>query len=555
MQTPIRIFISSVQNEFATERRILYDYLSKDALLGRYFEPFIFEELPANNTDARTAYLSQAASSDIYLGLFGKKYGYEDNEGISPTEREFDIATERGIYRLAFIKETDDTREEKEARFIGKIEQQVVRRSFTGVEDLRSAVYSSLIRFMEDNEILRRVPFDAAFHHHATLKDIDCNKVRDFVINARAKRGFKLNYSEENIPQILKHLCLISDDGRLTNAAILLFAKDPQKFLLTSEVKCAQFYSTIVEKPIKSYQVYHGSVFEMIDQAVDFVMSRIDARVGTREKNTQVDVTYELPLMAVREAICNAVTHRDYTSTGSVQVMLFRDRLEIWNPGRLPYGMTLAKLREVHDSKPVNPILANPIYLAGYIERLGTGTIDLIKECQSAGLAAPVFEEQEDFRVVLYRNELSGNEIDEKTGDEIDEKTGDEKTDNKTNLMPDNKRVNEVSDKLSGNEIDGKTGNEIDDKIGNETDEKTGNEKRRILQLVKIIGERQLSFAEIQKKLKLKGKDNVRTSYINPAIRYGYVVMLYPDNVRRKGQKYYLTEKGKNLLKFISNMK
>ena len=76
----------------------------------------------------------------------------------------------------------------------------------------------------------------------------------------------------------------------------------------------------------------------------------------------------------VAEAIVNAVAHRDYASNGSVQVMLFADRLEVWNPGGLPPSLTLAKLRLPHGSVPANPLLAEPLYLTQYIERMGTGT-------------------------------------------------------------------------------------------------------------------------------------------------------------------------------------
>ena len=111
-------------------------------------------------------------------------------------------------------------------------------------------------------------------------------------------------------------------------------------------------------------------------------MSRIDAQVGTREQRTDVEINYELSLDAVRGAIVNIVTHRDYTSNGSVQVMLFRNRLEVWNPGNLMYGLTTAKLLLPHPSIPTNPLLANPVYLAGYIERMGTGTRDIVRKCR-----------------------------------------------------------------------------------------------------------------------------------------------------------------------------
>jgi len=72
------------------------------------------------------------------------------------------------------------------------------------------------------------------------------------------------------------------------------------------------------------------------DQSVDFVMGKLARAVGTRAKGPEVPVEYELPRDAVAEAIVNAVAHRDYASNASVQVMLFSDRLEVWNPGELP---------------------------------------------------------------------------------------------------------------------------------------------------------------------------------------------------------------------------
>lgn len=398
----IKVFISSVQREFAQERRNLCDYIRTDALLGRFFVPFIFEDMPATEVSAQKAYLSQAASCHIYLGILGVQYGYEDEEGVSPTEREYDTATANHAHRLTYLLRTDTPRHPKEQAFIGKVEQDVVRRSFATYEELRTAVYNSLIDYLVHNGIIHRVPFDAASHPVASLADIDPDRVRTFVNKAKEKRNFPLSFAD-GIDKIFSGIHVLTDDGRLTNAAILLFAKDPQRFFRTSEVRCAQFYGTTVEKPIRNYQVFTGTLFEMIDKAVGFVMSRIDARVGTREYSVDAPVDYELPESAVAEAIANAVAHRDYSSNGSVQVMLFRDRLEVWNPGRLPDGFTVQKLREVHSSEPTNPVIAHPLFLAGYIEHLGTGTTDIIAACEQYGLQAPEFVQTEDFRTIIYR--------------------------------------------------------------------------------------------------------------------------------------------------------
>ncbi len=148
---------------------------------------------------------------------------------------------------------------------------------------------------------------------------------------------------------------------RPSHAAILLFCDNPQRFLPTSEVKCLHYHGTEVRKPIPSYQIFKGTVFEMVDQAVDFVMSKIARSIGTRKQGPQAPVEYELPKEAVGEAIVNAVAHRDYASNASVQVMLFADRLEVWNPGELPASLTPELLRLPHASIPRNPLIADPL--------------------------------------------------------------------------------------------------------------------------------------------------------------------------------------------------
>ena len=152
-------------------------------------------------------------------------------------------------------------------------------------------------------------------------------------------------------------------------------------------------------------------------------------------------------MQSVTEAIVNAVVHRDYLSTGSVQVMLFKDRLEVWNPGRLPKGMTIKKLNGEHTSLPVNPLLANPVYLAGYIEQVGTGTNDLIERCVAMGLRKPEFRQDDDFTVVLWRE----TEVVESTlPDKLPDKLPNKLPDKLLNLLKENGEltINQMSDIL-----------------------------------------------------------------------------------------------------------
>lgn len=496
-----------MQSEFAQERAMLGEYIRQDALFSRYFDPFLFEELPAQDLSAQKAYLDAAANTDVYLALVGERYGYEDREGVSPTEREYDTATENGAYRLAFIKDVPG-REPKEEAFKRKIEKDVTRNPvlFDSIEDLRSDVYASLIHYLMVKGLLVSGPVDAAIHPLARIEDLDKDKIRWFVGMAREKRRFPLQYTEENIHTILSSLHLISDEDGVTNAALLLFAKDVQKWFPSATVKCAQFYSTWMEKPILSQQLYDGNVFEVVDRAVGFVMSRIDARVGERTVSAQVDVSYELPVQAVTEAIVNAVVHRDYASTGSVQVMLFKDRLEVWNPGRLPHGVTIVKLNGEHQSVPVNPLLARPVYLAGYIEQLGTGTTDLINRCVSFGLQRPEFYQNESFVAVIWRKGTGDSDV-----------------------------IGNVAGQVTGNV--------------------TGNVAGNVKRIVLVVGGGTLTRDEIMQRLGLRGSGNFRATYLYPAIDQGYIAKLYPESDKRPDQAYYLTEKGLEVFSALKNEK
>ena len=343
----IRIFISSVQREFAQERKALRDFLQNDPLMRRFFDVFLFEDLPALDRRPDSLYLDEVEQSDLYVGLFGNDYGSEDADGISPTEREFDQATASGVQRLIFVKGTNDNdRHPKMQALIRKAQSELIRERFNTSEELKTALYAALVKYLENQDLVRSEPFDAAPCLKASLNDLDTEQMRWFIRTARSAREFPLTEGTAT-EELLGHLNLLNG-GRPTNAAVLVFGMAPQQFLISSEVKCAHFHGREVAKPIPSYQVYNGTAFQLVDQAVDFVLSKIALSVGTRAESTQAPVSYEIPKEVVTEAIVNAVAHRDYTSSASVQVMLFSDRLEVLNPGRLPYPLTLEQLRDTH---------------------------------------------------------------------------------------------------------------------------------------------------------------------------------------------------------------
>ncbi len=370
--------------------------------MRRFFEVFLFEDAPAADRRPEELYLDEVERCEIYLGLSGSHYGNEDDIGISPTEREFDRATSVGSHRLIFVKGTiADARHPKMRTLIGKAQAGLIRKRFNTTAELVTGLYAALVEYLETRELIRWGPFDAAPCAKATLDDLDFERMAQFTRTARRARQFPL--AEETPPrQLLEHLNLLNE-GRPTNAAVLLFGKSPQRFLISSEIRCAHFHGTEVAKSIPSYQVYKGTAFELVDQAVDFVLSKINRSIGTRAESARAPRTYEIPVEVVTEAVVNAVAHRDYTDNGSVQVMLFADRLEVRNPGRLPPPLTLEQLGQAHRSVPGNPLLAESLYLAEYIERMGTGTLDMIRRCVDGGLPEPEFAVTDGFVTTVWR--------------------------------------------------------------------------------------------------------------------------------------------------------
>ncbi len=372
--TRLKIFISSVQSEFEEQRRTLKDFLNGDAFLRRFIsDVFLFEDIPAKDKRADQVYLGEVEKCDIYLGIFGYEYGCKDKNGISPTEHEFNHASKCKRTRLIYIWGSDEKRRsEKMKDLIRKASQSLVRRRVEDISALTSEVYASIVDYLDDLGVLRVPPFDAAVCSNAGLSQISRVRIGWFIETARKERGFPL---ETNIQpkSLLTHLNLIEDDKPL-NAAIILFGENPQRFHRTAKTKCIHCHGTDYQRPFASQQIYKGNLFEQADQARDFVLSKINRSVGTRTTRVTAPVSYELPPDAVGEAIVNAIAHRDYYSNGSVEVRLFTDRLEIWNPGSLPANMTPDTLRKDHSSIPNNPLIAESMYLTRYIEKAGSGT-------------------------------------------------------------------------------------------------------------------------------------------------------------------------------------
>jgi predicted HTH transcriptional regulator len=347
------------------------------------------------------------------------------------------------------------------------------------------------------------------------IADLSQARLDEFLGRAQGQRGYPLGPGTP-MADALTHLNLLAN-GTPSHAAVLLFGDDPQRLLTTSGIKCLHFHGTEVRKPIPSHQVYRGTAFALVDQAVDFVMSKIARAVGTRAESNQAPVTYEIPREAVAEAVVNAVAHRDYTSNASVQVMLFADRLEVWNPGELPPALTPAGLRKAHASIPHNPLIADPLFLAGYAEQAGTGTLDMIARSRDAGLKAPEFRQDGgSFVQTLWRPAVQG------TAQAGAQGTAQDKT-----LSP---------DLLS----------RMAEALGIPTAQATA---QAAAQAAKVLSaadtETGQTRDELQAAANIAHREHFRKAYLEPLVAAGWLERTIPDKPTSPNQKYRLTAKGR----------
>jgi ATP-dependent DNA helicase RecG len=232
-----------------------------------------------------------------------------------------------------------------------------------------------------------KLQFDTQICLKATLKEIDKEKLRWFLRKAKEERNYDID-PEVPIKEALNRLNLIQDE-KLTNTAILLFAKDLQKFFPQVKIRAGRFKGAEGLDFI-DMKVLEGSIPELREKAMKFIMDHIRHGVFF-DANRRYD-RWEYPLRAVEEVLNNALAHREYFSNAEIQLSIYDDRIEVWNPGELPKPLTPQDLKRKHKSIPRNKLLADKIFLIKFIEQWGKGTNRIIDEMRQNNLPEPKFQ-------------------------------------------------------------------------------------------------------------------------------------------------------------------
>ncbi len=216
---------------------------------------------------------------------------------------------------------------------------------------------------------------------------------------------------EKDWKTVLEKLDLIGNDN-LKRAAILLFGNNPQKFHIQSCVKIGKF---LTETDIQTTDVVEGNLFEQLENSLEILRTKYLKSEISYEGIHRRDIL-EYPYDALREAIINALIHRDYLGTSNIQIRVYSDRLVIMNEGKLPPEVPVEKLKIEHLSIPRNTLLAKVFYFAGFIESWGRGTIKIVENCVKQGLPEPDFiEESGVMKVIFYKDKFTAEYL-EKLG-------------------------------------------------------------------------------------------------------------------------------------------
>ncbi len=151
----------------------------------------------------------------------------------------------------------------------------------------------------------------------------------------------------------------------------------------------------------------HGNLILQVENTLEFLKENLSFKHAIDERGKRVD-KYEVPIEVLREAVANAVVHRDYETPSPIYIKVFDDRIEVSNPGKLMPPLTPEKLKGEHPSILRNPKIANVFFLYGFIERWGRGTNKMVELCLKKGLKEPVFQEENNlFKAIIFRETLN----------------------------------------------------------------------------------------------------------------------------------------------------
>ena len=335
------------------------------------------------------------------------------------------------------------------------------------------------------------VTWDASLIPNVKVEDLSENALKVFKEKAAKKKRIDAAVLEDENSVILQNLRLIQN-GYLTQASVLLFHDEPDKYINGAYIKIGFFES---DSELRFQDEIHGSLIEQVDKTME-VLYRKYMKAWISYDGIQRVETYPYPDAALREAIFNAVAHKKYISGIPIQISVYSDKIYIYNDGQLPETWTLEKLFSKHPSHPYNPLIANTFFVAGYIESWGRGIDKICNACEVAGLPKPIYDiDANGIMLQIKANvDWDGNKIEYDKGG------------NRKGIAP------QVAPQVNV----------------------------KLVKLMKFCEEPK-TRQEMQDFMGLKDKKNFVKNYIKPMMKLGMIEMTNPDKPNSQNQQYVAT--------------
>jgi len=270
--------------------------------------------------------------------------------------------------------------------------------SFNGKYYIRSGSTVQELRGKELADFLLNksgIPWDNCAEKHCTLKELDASTIDEFKRLATDRIPGISN--ETNFSMLLDKLNL-QQNKQLKRAAVLLFGSDPQRYYSHAVVKIDKF---LTNTDIQTTDIVRGNLFQQVKNSLEILRTKYLQSHILFEGIHRRDIL-EYPYEALREAVINALIHRDYHGFSQIQIRVYPDRMIIMNEGGLPPEIAIKDLKKNHLSKPRNKLLADVFYFAGFIEAWGHGTIKIVTKCLEQGLPEPDFREENGVMTVIF---------------------------------------------------------------------------------------------------------------------------------------------------------
>ena len=337
---------------------------------------------------------ANSIGGDLYIGLDdqGKSFGLKNVkkllEDIPNTIRN----------KLGILPSVELVRKNRKDIIKISILPSSVPVSCNGKYYMRSGSTVQELRGKELADFLIRktgIAWDDAFEDRGNWDFLEKSTIEDF--KRFAVDRIPSIVREKDFVTILKKLNLI-ENQHLKRAAIMLFGREVQRFYSHACVKIGRF---LTDTDIQTTDIVKGNLFQQLENALEILRSKYLQSKIKFEGIHRRDIL-EYPYEALREAIINALIHRDYQSFSQIQIRVYPDKLIIMNAGSLPPEVPVESLKTNHLSKPRNKLLAETFYYAGFIEAWGRGTLKIMEKCAEQGLPEPDFKEENGVMTVFF---------------------------------------------------------------------------------------------------------------------------------------------------------